>query len=108
VPSARSYFGGRAAPGEGAAQCSDLTPIFIGTHRNAPLSPMEEGARVHHSYGSYAPSAYGSYGPRNANPSTGPGGFGSRLGDIGWHIGRTLPGRGARVKVKFTGLTQNS
>jgi hypothetical protein len=22
---------------------------------------MEEGARVHHSYGSYAPSTYGSY-----------------------------------------------
>jgi hypothetical protein len=44
-----------------AGQCSDLTPVFIGMHRNAPLSPMEEGARVHHSYGSYAPSAYGSY-----------------------------------------------
>ena len=39
-------------------------------HRNAPLSPMKEGARVHHSYGSYAPSTYGSYGPREANPST--------------------------------------
>ena len=32
---------------------------------------MEEGARVHHSYGSYAPSTYGSYEPREANPSTG-------------------------------------
>jgi hypothetical protein len=41
-------------------QCSDLTPIFIGVHRNAPLSPMKEGARVHHSYGFYAPSTYGS------------------------------------------------
>jgi hypothetical protein len=39
-------------------------------HRNAPLSPMKEGARVHHSYGSYAPSTYGSYEPRRANPST--------------------------------------
>jgi hypothetical protein len=51
-------------------QCSDLTPIFIGMHRNAPQSPMEEGARVHHSYGSYAPSTYGSYEPRRENPST--------------------------------------
>ncbi len=33
---------------------------FIGMHRNTALSPMEEGARVHHSYGSYAPSSYGS------------------------------------------------
>jgi hypothetical protein len=55
------------APG---SQCSDLTPIFIGLHRNAPLSPMKEGARVHHSYGSYAPSTYGSYEARRANPST--------------------------------------
>jgi hypothetical protein len=50
-------------------QCSDLTPNFIGTHRNAPLFPMEEGARVHHSYGSYgsyALSTYGSYEPRRA------------------------------------------
>jgi hypothetical protein len=39
-------------------------------HRNAPLSPMKEGARVHHSYGSYAPSSYGSYDARKANPST--------------------------------------
>ena len=39
-------------------------------HRNAPLSPMKEGARVHYSYGSYAPSTYGSYGPRKANLST--------------------------------------
>jgi hypothetical protein len=31
---------------------------------------MKEGARVHHSYGSYAPSTYGSFGPRKANPST--------------------------------------
>jgi hypothetical protein len=53
-------------------QCSDLTPVSIGMHRNAPLSPMEEGARVHHSYGSYAPSTYGSYEPRRANPSTAP------------------------------------
>jgi hypothetical protein len=52
-------------------QCSDFTPIFIGMHRNTPLYPMKEGARVHHSYGSYAPSTYGSYEPRNANPSTG-------------------------------------
>jgi hypothetical protein len=51
-------------------QSSDLTPVFIGMHRNAPLSPMKEGARVHHSYGSYAPSSYGSYEPRRANPST--------------------------------------
>jgi hypothetical protein len=51
-------------------QCSDLTPIFKGMHRNAPLVPMKEGARVHHSYGSYAPSTYGSYEPRRANPST--------------------------------------
>jgi hypothetical protein len=51
-------------------QCSDLTHICIGMHRNAPLSPMKEGARVHHSYGSYAPSTYGSYEPRRANPST--------------------------------------
>jgi hypothetical protein len=51
-------------------QCSDLIPIFIGMHKNAPLSPMKEGARVHHSYGSYAPSTYGSYEPRRANPST--------------------------------------
>jgi hypothetical protein len=35
------------------------------------ISPMKEGARVHHSYGSYAPSTYGSYEPRRANPSTG-------------------------------------
>jgi hypothetical protein len=54
----------------GWPQCSDLTPIFIGMHRNAPLSPMKEGARVHHSYGSYAPSTYGSYEPRRAHPST--------------------------------------
>jgi hypothetical protein len=27
------------------APCSDLTPIFIGMHRNAPLFPMKEGAR---------------------------------------------------------------
>jgi hypothetical protein len=27
---------------------------------------MKEGARVHHSYGSYAPSTYGSYEPRRA------------------------------------------
>jgi hypothetical protein len=27
-------------------QCSDFTPVFIGTHRHAPLSPMKEGARV--------------------------------------------------------------
>ena len=52
-------------------QCSDFTPTFIGMHRNAPLSPTKESARVHHSYGSYAPSTYGSYGPRKANPSTG-------------------------------------
>ena len=25
---------------------------------------------MHHSYGSYAPSTYGSYGPRKANPNT--------------------------------------
>jgi hypothetical protein len=31
---------------------------------------MKEGVRVHHSYGSYAPSTYGSYEPRRANPST--------------------------------------
>ena len=31
---------------------------------------MKEGARVHHSYGSYAPSTYGSYEPRRVNPST--------------------------------------
>jgi hypothetical protein len=31
---------------------------------------MKEGARVHHSYGSCAPSTYGSYEPREANPST--------------------------------------
>ena len=60
-------------------QCSDLTPIFIGMHRNAPLSSMEEGARVHHSYGSYAPFTYGSYEPRRANPSTGQGG---RAGEL--------------------------
>jgi hypothetical protein len=54
-----------------APQCSDLTPIFIGMDWNAPLSPMKEGARVHRSYGSYAPSTYGSYEPRRANPSTG-------------------------------------
>ena len=48
-----------------------MTPIFIGMYRNAPLSPMEEGAMAHHFYGSYAPSAYGSYEPRRANPSTG-------------------------------------
>ena len=30
---------------------------------------MKEGARVHHSYGSYALSTYGSYEPRRANPS---------------------------------------
>jgi hypothetical protein len=53
-------------------QCSELTPIFIGIHRNAPLSPINKGARVHHSYGSYAPSTYVSYEPRRANPSTGP------------------------------------
>ena len=28
-------------------------------------------AECHHSYGSYAPSTYGSYEPRRANPSTG-------------------------------------
>ena len=38
--------------------------------RNALLSPIKEGARVHRSYGSYAPSTYGSYEPRRANPST--------------------------------------
>ena len=32
---------------------------------------MKESAKVQHSYGSYAPSTYGSYGPRKANPSTG-------------------------------------
>ena len=31
---------------------------------------MKEGARVHHSYGSYAPSTYDSYGPRKTNLST--------------------------------------
>jgi hypothetical protein len=62
--------GHRAGEGGLALQCSAFTPIFIGMHRNAPLSPMEEGARVPHSYGSYAPSTYGSYGPRKANPST--------------------------------------
>jgi hypothetical protein len=51
-------------------QCSDFTATFIGMRRNAPLSPTKEGARVHHSYGSYAPSTYGSYEPRRANPST--------------------------------------
>jgi hypothetical protein len=51
-------------------QRSDLTPTFIGMRRNAPLPPMKEGARVHHSYGSYAPSTYGSYEPRRPNPST--------------------------------------
>jgi hypothetical protein len=60
----------RPVAGLGGRQCSDFTPIFIGMHRNAPLSPMKEGARVHHSYGSYAPSAHGSYEHRNANPST--------------------------------------
>jgi hypothetical protein len=30
---------------------------------------MKEGAREHHSYASYAPSTYGSYEPRRANPS---------------------------------------
>jgi hypothetical protein len=50
---------GAGAKGAAGSQCSDLTPIFIGMHRNAPLSPLEEGARVHHSYGSYAPSTYG-------------------------------------------------
>jgi hypothetical protein len=39
-------------------------------HRSGGVSPMEEGARVHHSYGSYAPLSYGSYEPRRANPST--------------------------------------
>jgi hypothetical protein len=29
---------------------------------------MEEGAMVHHSYDSYAPSTCGSYEPRRANP----------------------------------------
>ena len=57
--------------GEDGTQCSDLTPICIGMHRNAPLSHMKEGARVHHFYGSYALSTYGSYEPRRANPSTG-------------------------------------
>jgi hypothetical protein len=60
---------------ESVAVLTDFTPIFIGMHRqlgirHAPLSPMKEGARVRHSYGSYAPSTYGSYGPRRANPST--------------------------------------
>jgi hypothetical protein len=32
---------------------------------------MEEGARVHPSGGSNAPTTYGSYEPRRANPSTG-------------------------------------
>ena len=54
-------------------RCSDFTPVFIGVHRDAPLSPMKEGARVHHSYGSYAPSTDGSSGPRKATPSTGGG-----------------------------------
>jgi hypothetical protein len=31
---------------------------------------MKESARVHHSYGSYAPSTYGSYEPRRADSST--------------------------------------
>jgi hypothetical protein len=31
---------------------------------------MKEGARVHHSYGFYPPSPYGSQEPRRANPST--------------------------------------
>ena len=31
---------------------------------------MKEGAWVHHSYGYYAPSTYGSYEPRRANAST--------------------------------------
>jgi hypothetical protein len=44
--------------------------MFIGMHRNAPLSLMKEGARVHHFYGSDATSTYGSYEPRRANPST--------------------------------------
>jgi hypothetical protein len=39
---------------------------------------MKEGARVHRSYGSYAPSTYGSYEPRRANPSTARG-AGARL-----------------------------
>jgi hypothetical protein len=43
------------------AQCSDLTPIFIGMHLGMPrLSPMKECSRAHHFYGSYAPSTYGS------------------------------------------------
>ena len=33
------------------------------------MSPMKAGARIHHSYGSYAPSTYGSYDARKANPS---------------------------------------
>jgi hypothetical protein len=47
-----------------------VTPISIGMHWNAPLSPMKEGARAHRSYGSYAPSTYGSYEPLRENPST--------------------------------------
>jgi hypothetical protein len=64
--------GARGPPpaGKPPRQCSDFTPIFIGMHRDAPLSPMAEGARVHHSYGSYAPPTYGFCEPRRANPST--------------------------------------
>ena len=52
---------------------------------------MEEGARVHHSYGFSAPSTYGSYEPRRANPSTG----------VFWWTwtATVLGGRGLRLRL---------
>jgi hypothetical protein len=54
------------------SQCSDFTPIFIGMHKNAPLSPMKEGGqRTPFLWFLCTFHLYGSYGPRRANPSTG-------------------------------------
>ena len=55
--------GGRRAVGSGG--------LGAGPPLICPAVSYEEGAWVHHSYGSYAPSTYRSYEPRRANPSTG-------------------------------------
>ena len=76
----------RPAAGGGRRQCSNLAPILMGTHRNAPLSPMKRvpGYTIHipmvpmhlvaHNYGSYAPCRANSsteHGQSGTNPPRG-------------------------------------
>jgi hypothetical protein len=52
------------------AQCSNLTPIFIGMHRNAPLSPMKRVTGYTIPMHLWLLCTYGSYAPCRANART--------------------------------------